>query len=73
MYQNHIPCGFGYKVACVDDRFSKNVVVYRGKDCVNKFITAMFDEYDYCKNIMKKYFNKNLIMSAKEEKNISII
>ena len=24
---NHVPCGFGYKVVCVDDRFSKDVVV----------------------------------------------
>ena len=31
------PCGFGYKVVCVDDKFSKDVVVYRGKDCVDKF------------------------------------
>ena len=23
----HAPCGFGYKVACVDGRFSKDVIV----------------------------------------------
>ena len=28
---NHVPCGFSYKVVCVDDRFSKDVVVYRGQ------------------------------------------
>ena len=66
-YQNHIPCGFAYKVVCIDDRFTKDIVIYRGRDCVNKFITMMLEEYEYCSNIMKEYFNKNLIMSAKEE------
>ena len=66
-YQNHVPCGFGYKVVRVDDRFSKDVVVYRGKDCAGKFITCMLDEYDYRKGVMKDYFNKILIMSAEEE------
>ena len=45
----HIPCGFGYKVVCVDDRFSKDAVVYRGKDGVNRFISCILDEYEYCK------------------------
>ena len=40
-YQKHVPCGFGYKVSCVDDRFSKEVVVYRGRDCVHKFISMI--------------------------------
>ena len=66
-YQNHIPCGFGYKVICVDNRFSKDVVVYRGKDCINKFITMILKEYEYCSGVIKKYFNKNLVMTLEEE------
>ena len=31
-YQNHVPCSFGYKVVCVDNKFSKKIVLYRGKD-----------------------------------------
>ena len=31
-YQAHIPCSFAYKVVCVDNKFSKDVVMYRGKD-----------------------------------------
>ena len=64
---NHVPCGFGYKVVCVDDRFSKDVVVYRGKDCVKKFIACILDEYEYCRRICRDHFNKSLIMSAEEE------
>ena len=55
-YQSHIPCGFGYKVVCTDNRFSKDIVVYRGKDCINKFITKILEEYEYCSNVMKKHF-----------------
>ena len=35
-YQNHIHCSFAYKLVCIDDKFSKPVVLYRGK---NAFIT----------------------------------
>ena len=48
-YQDHIPCGFAYKVACTDDKFSKPLVLYRVKNEVNKFIEAILKEYDYCK------------------------
>ena len=30
-YQDHIPCGFAYKIVCIDDRFSKPTIIYRGK------------------------------------------
>ena len=29
--QDHIPCSFAYKVVCVDDKFNKIVVVFRGE------------------------------------------
>ena len=32
-YQDHIPCSFAYKVVCIDNKFSKRVVLYRGKKC----------------------------------------
>ena len=30
-YQDHISCIITYKVVCIDDRFSKRVVLYRGE------------------------------------------
>ena len=66
-YQDHVSCGFGYKVVCADDRFTKDVVIYRRKDCVNKFISAILRKYQYCKDVVKNYFNKNLIMSVEGE------
>ena len=49
-YQDHIPCSFAYKLVCVDNKFSKDVVLYRGKNAVFKFIQCIFKEYDYCRN-----------------------
>ena len=66
-YQAHIPCSFAYEVICVDDKFSKPVVLYRGKNAVYRFIETILGEYDYCKKVIKKHFNKNLVMSEKDE------
>ena len=68
-YQYHIPCSFAYKLVCVDDRFSKPIVVFRGENAAFKFIEPILKEYQYCKKVMKKHFNKNLIMTGKEEEN----
>ena len=48
-YQDHILCSFAYKVVCIDNRFSKPIVVYRGKNAVYEFIKAIRKEYKYCK------------------------
>ena len=61
-YQYHTPCTFAYKVVCVDNKFSEDVVMYRRKHVAYEFIDTIVQQYDYCKRIMKKYFNKNLVM-----------
>ena len=66
-YQDHIPCSFAYKIVCIDNKFSKKVVLYRGKNAFYKFIESIFSEHNYCKRVIKKHYNKNLIISAKEE------
>ena len=66
-YQDHIPCNFAYKVVCVDDKFTKQIVVYRAENAAYESIKAIIKEYKYCKKVMNKHFNKNLIMSEKEE------
>ena len=35
--------------------------------CIYEFIKAILEEYTYCKKIMKKHFNKNLVMTEEEE------
>ena len=31
-YQDHIPCSFAYKVVCIDNRFTKPTIIYRGEN-----------------------------------------
>ena len=66
-YQDHVPCSFAYKVVCIDDRFRKPIVVFRGENVAYEVIKAILKEYEYCKKVMKKHFNKSLIMSWEEE------
>ena len=71
--QKHIPCSFSYKVVSIDKRFSKTIVVFRGKNAAYEFIKAIHKEYEYCKKVMKKHFNENLIMSEEEEKQFQFV
>ena len=32
-YQDHVPCSFACKLVWVNDKYSKNIVLYRGKKC----------------------------------------
>ncbi len=44
-YQSHMPCGFGYKVVSVNPSYTKDTVVYRGKDAADKFLDKLQEEY----------------------------
>ena len=62
-YQYHIPCSFTYKVVCVDD----DLLFIEVKMQLMNFIKAIFKEYKFCKKVINKHFNKDLVMSEKEE------
>ena len=57
-YQDHIPCSFAYKLACVDDKFTKTIVVLKGTNAAYDFIKAIFKEYQYCKKVIKNTLRK---------------
>ena len=42
------------------------IVLNRGKNAVFKFIQCIFKEYSYCRGVMKKHFNQNLVMAAEQ-------
>ena len=68
-YQKHTACSFGYKVVChYDNRYSGDVVIYRGEDCIQKFMKCMFEEVKNCQSIIRDNFNKPLKMTKKDEK-----
>ena len=53
-YQDHISCSFAYKLVCVDDEFTKPVVVFRCENDAYEFIKTILREFEYCKKVMKK-------------------
>ena len=50
-YHEHVPCSFAYKIVCIDDRFTKSIVTYRGENSADEFIKAILKEYKYCKKV----------------------
>ena len=40
-YQDHIPFNFAYKLVCVDETFTKPIVVFRGENAAFKFIEVI--------------------------------
>ena len=39
-YQKHIACSYGYKLVCVDDKFSKNFKSSRRRCCLQSFLAV---------------------------------
>ena len=67
-YQKHIDCGYGYKLVChFNDEFSKPVQVFRGENAVYNFMEKMIEEVEWCKSIIKKHFNKPLVMTEENK------
>ena len=57
-YQDHVPCSFAYKVVCINNKFSKPILVFRGENVAYEFIKAILKEYMYCKKNTEKVFLK---------------
>ena len=54
-YHDHVPCGYAYKIVCIDDRFSQPIVVYIGENAAYEFIKAIVKESKYSKKIKNKH------------------
>ena len=65
-YQKQVACIDGCKLVYVDDNFSERFKLYLGEDTVSNFINSMVEESNYCSNVMKKYFDKELIITGKD-------
>ena len=69
-YQKHIDCGYAYKlVCCYDNKYSKPLQLYRGENAVYKFMESMIHEVRWCKETIKRQFNKPLKMTNEDELN----
>ena len=66
-YQDHIPSSFAYQVGYLDNRFTKQFVVYKGQNATYEFTKAILKEYKYWKKVINKHFNKYLMVSEEED------
>ena len=66
-YQDHVPCTFAYKVVCIDDRFTKPIVAFRGENSAYEIIKAILKEFEYCKKVIWKHFNKSLVINEEDK------
>ena len=65
-YQKHIACSYGYRLVCVDDNFCNTFKTYLGADAFHNFIHSMLKEGKYCSDVMRKYFNKELVVNIED-------
>ena len=60
--QDHVDCSFTYKVVCINDRFTKPIVDYRGKILLENLLKQFLKSTSTA-----KHFNKISIISEEEE------
>ena len=73
-YQTHEDCGYGYNVVCCyKKKYSKPIQTYRGENAVYKFMEKMLEEVEYCKVVVKKRFNKPLVMTEDDETHFKLM
>ena len=66
-YQEHIPNSIGAKLVCIGDRFTLPFIIFKGDDCINKFIKWIFEQKEWINRVIREYFNKDLIMTNEDE------
>ena len=54
---------------CDDGKFNKPFQTYLGEDDAWSFISNMIEESKYCSDVMKKHFNKELMMTKEDNEN----
>ena len=66
--QKHVACSYGYKLACVDElNLISLLKLCLGEDAVYNFISIVIEESKYLNDLMKKYFNKELVVTKKDK------
>ena len=55
-FEKHVACSYGYKLVCVDEKFSKPFKSCLGDDAVCSFVNSMIEESIYSSDVIKKTF-----------------
>ena len=60
-------CSYAYKFVCFEnDKYSKPVNTYRGKDAVYKFFEDMFEEEKQIDEYMREFYKTKMIMNQND-------
>ena len=51
--KDYISCSLAYKVVCLDNKFSKKVVLYSGNNDVYKFMEPILNNCNYCRKVIE--------------------
>ncbi|CAG2191792.1 unnamed protein product [Mytilus edulis] len=60
-----IPCGYGYQVVCIDDRYTQPPKIYRGENVSEHFLHSLLDENKRIKAILNN--PEPLCMTVEDE------
>ena len=63
--QQHKPCGFCYTIVSTVENYCKPPVVYRGEDCVDKFLECLLADEQVISEVLKHV--EPMIISAEQE------
>ena len=66
-YQEHFPNSIGAKLVCIDDRLTLPVIIFKGKNCINKIIWWVINQNKWIKEIITNHFNKEPIITTQDE------
>ena len=61
----------GYKLISVNGKFSKPFKAYLCKDEIYNFMKNMIEGSKYCSDVMKKHFNKELVITKDDNNNFN--
>ena len=64
-HKKHRASSYYYKKIGIDDKFSKTLKSYLDEGAVYNFINSMIEGSKYCTDMIKKHFNKELVMTKK--------
>ena len=65
-HQNYIVCSYGYRLICVDVRYSKLYVTYFDEDAIETSFNDMIKVSEYCSKVPETKFNQPLVMNKKD-------
>ena len=66
-YQEHFPNSIDANLLCIDDRFTLPVIIFKGNNCIDEFVSRVINQSNRIKETIRNHFNKELVMTIQDE------